>query len=46
VRAIYVYISEHVLEMASNLEVNTNVISVNTHTTKINVIFKSCRHIL
>jgi hypothetical protein len=40
VSAIYVYISEHVLEMASNLEVNTNVISVNTHTIKINVIFK------
>jgi hypothetical protein len=35
----YVYISEHVLEMASNLEVNTNVISVITHTTEINVIF-------
>jgi len=39
-RAIYVYISEHVLEMASSLEMNTNVIPVNTHTIKINVIFK------
>jgi hypothetical protein len=40
-RAIYkyVYISDHVLEMDSNLEVNTNVISDITHTTEINVIF-------
>lgn len=39
-RAVYMYISEHVLEMASISEVNTNVIFDNTLTTKINVIFK------